>query len=356
MERRAAMRLLGAAAFAGVPGCSWMGALSPPEEKESSEGYRIPGTALMFLKRHARNGYACWEAGRLVSASGDRGTFPAFSVTKSVAALMTARAVTEGRFRPDDEVGFPEWRGRAPVTVRHLLNLTSGLAAGDRELYSARPSDKGRAALRLRQAHPPGTLFEYGPAGWEALGEFLRRRLPDHGTGLSAFLGQTLSALGIRSSDWRLDERGTPYLSTGLICGLNDLGRLGSALADLANGHDRAGVSSDVFRGLIEPRPANPMFSAGIWWNRGSLSRGARAVEPERVLTGTRPPGFWKNACLLPGSDPGWFALVGSGGTRVYALPRASVVIAVERAGGRWSDAAMMRSLVAGWRVSRITS
>lgn len=339
------MKRIASAAFLTLPGCAF-----PIMRREETAVYQIPGGALERLRRLAPNGHAVWQGGEILSRSGNDALFPVLSVTKSVAMLTVARAVTRGWLAADEVVDFPEWRGKARgrITLRHLLNSTAGLPPGDRELYAARPADKGLAALRLPVQRTPGSVFRYGPAPWELMGEFLKRRLPDHGTTLPSFLGETLGELGIRSGEWRMDGKGTPYLSTGLVCRLSDLGRLGFALADLASGHERAGVSAEVFKGLMAPGAANPMFSAGIWWNRLARMRGARAVEPERSLSGEKPPGFWKNACLHPSARAEWFALVGSGGTRVYVLPSASVVIAVARGGDRWIDAAMLRALTDG--------
>lgn len=343
MNRRQGLRLLGGTAFASLSAC----ALPRIRREKTSARYGIPGTALDHLRRTAGNGYSCWQEGDLVSSAGNRGVFPALSVTKSIAMLTAARAVTKGWLKPDETVDFPEWRGRkgGGITVRHLLDSTAGLPSGDHELYSARPADKGRAALALPVQHAPGTVFRYGPASWELLAEFLKRRLPEHGSSVTRFLNETLASLGIRPCGWRYDGSGIPYFSTGISCGLDDLGRLGAALADLESGRNHAGVSAAVFRNLASPRTANPMFSAGIWWNRLAAESQARAVEPERSLSGEKPPGFWRNACLQPEAREDWFALVGSGGTRVYVMPSAAVVIAVARAGDSWSDAAMLRAL-----------
>lgn len=330
--------MLAGTAIVGMQGCS----IPLVGWKRDAGAYEIPGRVIDHLRKRAGGGFACWQDGSLLSSEGNRGSFPVLSVTKSVAALVVARAVTKGWFRLDEAVDFPEWRGRRTLTVRQLLDSCSGLPPGDRELYSARPVDKGLAALRLRPVHSPGSVFQYGPSSWEALGEFLKRRLPEHGASLPGFLADTVSRLGIRPTDWRRDGMGTPYLSTGMVCGLNDLGRLGSVFADLASGNDRVGVSAAVFDDLTVRRPANPMFSAGIWWNRNARMSGARAVEPERSLNGVKTPAFWRNACLHPAARPEWSALVGSGGTRVYLLPSESVVIAVARAGDSWSDAAML--------------
>ena len=340
MDRREGLRLLAGLVVSPLAGCS-MPALRP----QAAEAYEIPSRALDRLRRLAKNGHACWQEGRLVSSGGSGAAFPVMSVTKSLAAMMAMRVTGRGWMAADEVLGSPGWHRASGMTVRHLLNSTSGLPSGDRELYSARPRDKGLAAAALRPVDAPGAVFRYGPAGWEWLGEFLKRRLAEHGASPGEELSDLLDDIGIRPLDWRRDGTGAPYLSTGMVCGLSDLGRLGQALARLAAGRDAAGVKAAVFRDLTAPRAANPMFSAGIWWNRLARLRGARAVEPERALAGVKSPGFWRNACMQPAARAEWFALVGSGGTRVYVLPSASVVIAVARGGGRWSDAAILGSL-----------
>lgn len=339
------MRLLAAAALSPLAGC-----VLPVLRPQETEPYRVPPRAIAMLRRRALRGHACWQAGQLVSSSGEAAPFPVLSITKSVSALLVMRAVGRGWVTADETVTFPEWRSRAGegMTLRHLLDSSAGLPSGDRALYSDRPFDKGRAAVVLRPVDEPGSVFRYGPAPWELMGEWLKRRLTEHGVIYQEFLTGLLGDLGIRPGDWRRDGTGMPYLSTGMVCGLDDLGRLGRALSALAAGRDAAGVKAEVFRDLTAPRAANPVFSAGIWWNRLARLRTSRAVEPERSLSGAMPAGFWRNACLYPAARPEWLALVGSGGIRVYALPPADVVVAIAGGGDRWSDAAMLRALSDG--------
>jgi CubicO group peptidase (beta-lactamase class C family) len=159
-----------------------------------------------------------------------------------------------------------------------------------------------------------------------------------------------MGRIGISSPNWRQDAGGKYYLSTGAEFSVNDLGRLGTTVAKLSAGSDSVGLSSEIFRDLTAPRAANPMFSAGIWWNRNASRPGAISAQPERNIDAPRPPTFWQNASLAAGIDPGWLALVGSGGKRVYVLPEQGLVIArVSRAGG-WDDGAFLRAVTASSR------
>lgn len=346
MTRREGLRLMATAAIGVLPGCGLGGKGPPPPSEESV--YLLPGSAVDFLRQRARNGFACWQGGEKLAAAGPRKPFPVLSITKSVAVLAAARAISEGWLAVDETVDFAEWRNAGfpyRPTVRHLLNSTSGLKNGVRELYSNRPQDKGAAALRLAPEHPPGQVFSYGPASWELLAELLRRRQEARGTNFHRWFRGHLSAIGLPSGKWRLDGRKMPYFSTGMECTVEHLHNLGGCLCHLLRGQDHAGLSAAAYLGLCAPRAANPMFSAGAWWNREAGRFHARPVEPEEAIKRERRPDFWQGACLQPGAHPGWVALVGSSGSRVYLLPSASAIVGVARGGKNWSDSAMIAAL-----------
>lgn len=275
---------------------------------------------------------------------------PSLSITKSLAALAVVRAVGEGWLkldRPLDDI-VPEWRaeaGKRLVTVRMLVNQTAGFSSGVAALYRGAIADKGRAAIALPLVDPPGQQFRYGAASSEILAEVLRRGLRKRGTSLEKFLGEIMDQIGISSPDWRKDLAGNFYLSTGAQFSVRDLGQLGKIVASLAAGSSTEGLSARIFRDLAAPRFANPMVAAGLWWNRNATQPGAFAIEPERNIDAVRPPAFWRNACLGPDLDPGWLALVGSGGKRVYVLPSRGLVVARLGRSAHWNDGAFLRAI-----------
>ena len=128
---------------------------------------------------------------------------------------------------------------------------------------------------------------------------------------------------------------------------MKDLGRLGQVVSRLADGSNAAGLRSDVFRDLAQARTPNPMVAAGIWWNRNARDSRAISIEPERHLDEVRPPSFWQQACLGRDIDPGWLAMVGSGGKRVYVLPASDLVVARLGRSSSWDDAAFLQAISA---------
>jgi CubicO group peptidase (beta-lactamase class C family) len=307
---------------------------------------------LAAAERLGGDGYGIWKNGRWIGGRRRDGRMPSLSMTKSLAALAVVRATQEGWLELDRPLGgiLPEWRadaGKRRITVRMLVNQSAGFPSGVANLYRGEIQNKGRIAIALPLVDPPGAQFRYGPASSEILAEILSRSLRERGSTTEAFLRDIMRQIGISSPDWRKDLEGSFYLSTGAEFSLKDLGKLGQVIAELASGRNAAGLQSGVFRDLASPRAANPMVSAGIWWNRNAFRKGAFSIEPERNIDDIRPPSFWQLACLANGLDPNWLAIVGSGGKRVYVLPSHDLVIARLGRSATWNDAAFLRAVSA---------
>lgn len=339
MKRRHWLTLASRAGCAALlPGCA-----------SQADRERITPAA---AERFGGDGYGIWQGARWVGGRDPGRRMPSLSITKSLAALAVVRATGEGWIELDQPLGetLPEWRADAEkrrVTVRMLVNQTAGFPSGVAALYRGQIQDKGRAAVALPLVDPPGERFRYGPASAEILAEVLRRELRKHSSTTEIFLRDLMRRVGISSPDWRKDLAGNFYLSTGAQFSVKDLGRLGQVVAELANGTNAAGLDAGIFRDLASPRTANPMVATGIWWNRNAAKPGAFSIEPERHLDAVHPPSFWSHACLGTDLDPGWLAIVGSGGKRVYVLPSRDLVIARLGRSATWDDAAFLRAISA---------
>jgi CubicO group peptidase (beta-lactamase class C family) len=167
---------------------------------------REPGAAVLVLK----NGRPVFERGsgvtdlRTMRPIDPRTNFRLASVTKQFTAMAVMILVRDGKLNYDDRLttllpGFPAY-GR-DITVRHLLNHTSGLPDYENLMPPADLSlpaelvqikDAGVLDLLERQnagKFPPGTRWAYSNSGYVLLGlivekvadmpfaEFLRRRI-----------------------------------------------------------------------------------------------------------------------------------------------------------------------------------
>jgi CubicO group peptidase (beta-lactamase class C family) len=150
-------------------------------------GEREPGAAVMVLKDGqiiylGTRGVADLQAMRPIDG---RTNFRLASVTKQFTAAATMLLVREGKLRYEDRLtdlfpGFPEY-GRA-ITVRHLLDHTSGLPDYEDLMPSADPSkpiedsqigDAGVLELLKGQKagwFVPGSLWRYSNSGYVLLG------------------------------------------------------------------------------------------------------------------------------------------------------------------------------------------
>ncbi|PWU06704.1 MAG: hypothetical protein C5B47_07240, partial [Verrucomicrobia bacterium] len=161
---------------------------------------------------------------------------PAFSMTKSLCGLMAMAADAERIFSLEEPVSntISEWRHdafKSSITVRQLLDQTSGLRTGYEALYANGVQDKGRVALQVPGASPPGSAFLYGPAHWEVFEEFLRRKLKRCGTQPLAYLQRkVLSVCGAGTAGWRKDRVGNPYFSTGAMLSARQLAKIGDLI------------------------------------------------------------------------------------------------------------------------------
>jgi CubicO group peptidase (beta-lactamase class C family) len=175
---------------------------------------------------------------------------PLASGTKSFAGVTAAAAVTDGLVTLDELVcdTITEWKTdprASRITVRELLNLTSGLQPksdllgrqgyGIKDLGGANdlagrlrgganeraPEDWYAAVVKVPVTAQPGRTFRYGPTHFYAWGEFLTRKLEasdrperDYWSYMQA---RVLAPAGLTFPKERfaLDQKGQPNLPGG---------------------------------------------------------------------------------------------------------------------------------------------
>ncbi|HNS52141.1 MAG TPA: serine hydrolase domain-containing protein [Anaerolineae bacterium] len=145
----------------------------------------MPGVALAIVEGdkivHQR-GYG--RARPYGETPSPRTPFPIGSLTKSFTAMAVMQLVEAGRIELDVPVQrYLPWfriadpQASAQMTVRHLLNQTSGLPAHSGELvafdFDSSPGAAerhGRSLAALRLTHPPGLAWEYSNSNYVLLG------------------------------------------------------------------------------------------------------------------------------------------------------------------------------------------
>ena len=189
---------------------------------------RIPGLALAIVQGdqivHLKGFGVADPAGRPVTP---QTPFMIGSVTKSFTALAIMQLVEQGKVELDAPVQryLPWFRvadatASAQITVRHLLNQTSGLsrATGNqfqasRDMRADVLEQQTRWLSTARLAQPVGAAFQYSNANWWPLGMIIQTIA---GQPYDAYLQQhILAPLEMRHSSTAVADAQAQGLATG---------------------------------------------------------------------------------------------------------------------------------------------
>jgi CubicO group peptidase (beta-lactamase class C family) len=220
------------------------------EDRMRAEG--VPGLSVAVVS----DGSVCWRRGfgraDLASGAPVRAETPFlwFSMTKIVTATAAVRLADEGRLDLDAPVdgyvaAFGAVRQTVPVTVRHLLSHSSGLAnpLPVRWVYpaGAPPPDPAVLVERHLSRHPrlrfrPGSRASYSNLGYLVLGEVIARVA---GSSYEDYVRErVLEPLGMAHTGFAYAEAGNGPIATGYQ-------RLPAVLTPLLRAYLPAGVVGD---------------------------------------------------------------------------------------------------------------
>ena len=297
------------------------------------------------------------EGGRIVHESYANGgtaerRFLVMSITKNLAALAIFAARRDGLLTLDEPVArtIPEWRGdtaKSTLTIRNLLDQTSGLASGYNTIYARGVRDKNKLAISLPLVAAPGSRFAYAPGNYELLEEILRRKLsPRHTDPLSYLAAKILVPLGIPAvAEWRRDGRGNPFFSAGARLTARDLAKVGEFIRNRGRVWLLPVLPSSAFDDAFAGSAANSMYGLSFWLNANAQRAGADPLSIEGTLGDARSPAQWWLSSISSVAPADLIAMVGSGGERCYVIPSQKLVVVRFGSGAGFSDAEFLRRL-----------
>jgi len=238
------------------------------------------------------------------------------STGKSITSALAGIAIDQGAFGLDDPVaqllpGFEDHKNmsdrKRAISVRHLLDMSSGLECNDwdpaspgqeEKMYDKR--DWPGFILDLRMVRDPGALAEYCTGGVVVLGKIISTR---SGMALDDFATAYLfGPLGIRQADWRRSPDGQATGGGGLRLRPRDAVKFGL------------------------------LYAAGGSWN-GARVLPATWVEQSRRRTyglGTEGYGYgllwWKRTFVRGNGTIESYFTSGNGGNFIFVIPALDVV------------------------------
>lgn len=242
-----------------------------------------------------------------------------FSVAKSFTNAFLGILAKQGKIRPDQPLGAPEWQApgdpRRAITVEDLLRMHSGLAAEEAEsAYSpvARMEflhgDMAAYAAAQPAKEPPNRTFDYTSADTVLLSRLVGEKVGGGAAGMRAFARRELfDRLGMGDVTMEFDGRGTFVGSTYVYTTARDFARFGLLYL-------RDGLAPDGTRLLPE---------GWVAWSRAS-TLGAPYGAGFWTNDGPSLPAKWRVEAGFP--KDGFYAS-GTMGQRIYVVPSQNLVI-----------------------------
>jgi CubicO group peptidase (beta-lactamase class C family) len=271
------------------------------------------------------------------------------SGTKSFSGMMLAAAVQDSLINLDEPVSdtIAEWRAdatKAKVTIRELLNLTSGLRS------RIGPAPSFAEALELSFTAAPGAAYQYGPGAFQVFGEVMRRKLKSAGQDPDpyAYLDRRiLTPIGLKPTNWRRHAvSGDILLPQGAVLTVREWVKFGELVRAEGRLGGRALVDPAMFRAQFVGSAKNPAYGV-TWW----LPDATSAAD---VVTATvdihRDPAMPRDMVLAAGAGDQRLFVVPSQGlviARLASFDMAQALIPREQRrepqGPAWSDAAFAK-------------
>jgi len=197
---------------------------------------------------------------------------------------------------------------KRPITLEHVLTMTTGLDWDESWPPALEPADSGdlvRLVLRQPLVDQPGTRFRYSTGGTLILSAVLLQAY-----GISAeqtAVRRLFGPLGINSYLWTTDSTGLTPTGSGLSLRARDMAKLGQLYLDGGLFRSRRVLSEGWVAGSTTPHstPAGGYGYGYLWW-----------LFPDTTVTGE-------------GATAGGFFASGAGDKYVIVLPRLDIVVVV---------------------------
>jgi len=216
----------------------------------------------------------------------DSSYFPldAMSVTKSFVNLGIGLLITDGKLKSIDEpvyTYYPEWNQgmKKEITIRHLLNHTSGMQAfaHTSEIYSS--PDYVQLALCAEIADMPGSKFNYNNKAVNLLAGIIQKA---SGMRMDNYINQNIfEPLGIKDFAWLTDaflfkaktdddtaflKEGNPIAMAELMIKADDMAKIGLFVLHKGDWKGKQIIAESWFdESMKQGQPFEPTCGL-LWW------------------------------------------------------------------------------------------
>jgi CubicO group peptidase (beta-lactamase class C family) len=260
---------------------------------------------------------------------------PIGAATRVFALLLVASLIEDGLLRLDEGAAqtFTEWTAhplKNMISVRGLLNGTSGLAFGDNSAGGVLD------AIALEPVAPPGERFIDDRAPFLLVTEIARRKLelarrePDPARYLTT---HTLEPIGCAPLTWTRGPDGAAWFHDGAAVTARGWAQVGELMRREGVWQAQQIVSAPALREALIGTYAAPRVGMGLWLAAAS----ARDND-----TPQRDSDLWR---MNPPAPLDLAMASGAGGQRLYVIPSEHLVVvrqSRETNTRNWSDATFL--------------
>ncbi|MGB9835934.1 MAG: serine hydrolase domain-containing protein [Candidatus Saccharicenans sp.] len=204
------------------------------------------------------------------------------SINKIFTKIAIARLAQEGRLSLDDKLGrflpdYPNTEAREKVTIRHLVNMTSGISDFFGPEFEATPKDllrHNRDYLKLFASKPlafePGTRQMYSNGGYVVLGEIISAV-----SGLDYYdyvRKNIFEPAGMKDSDWFEADAVVPNLAEGYTKRAEEPEDTAGALKNKDKSDKPSTISPEAeIRPENKNQPGKPVMKTAIQMEKGPI-------------------------------------------------------------------------------------
>jgi CubicO group peptidase (beta-lactamase class C family) len=191
------------------------------------------------------------------------------SCTKSIVGLAVACMLSDQLIETlDTPIAkyYPEWmQGQKQfVTIRHLVNMTSGMQNNPNASVEIYPSaDFVQLALAAELSKKPGEVWQYNNKSLNLMAGVIQKIT---GKRMDEYIGQRLfKNLEITDYSWTLDQKGNPHVMSGCQIKPKDMIKLGLLLANKGKYNNNLIISEEHIAEVVKPC-AQYQGYAMLWW------------------------------------------------------------------------------------------
>jgi CubicO group peptidase (beta-lactamase class C family) len=209
-------------------------------------------------------------------------TLDAMSATKSFVNLGIGLLITQGHIKSIDEPVhkfYPEWNQglKKEITIRHLLNHTSGMQAlrNTREIYPT--PNYVQLALCAEISDKPGTVFFYNNKAVNLLAGIIEKasgiRMDKY---IEKYIFKPLNiqnytwitdiAMYSKSNDSTLLEKGNPIAMAELMIKADDMAKVGQLVLHMGNWNGTQIITQTWFEESMKPAQPYDATCGLLWW------------------------------------------------------------------------------------------